>query len=300
MSVSAHIAAQRTDHAVPHAVSCRALGVAASTFYKWHNRPPTRAQRRRADLDVEVRACFDASGGTYGSPRVRAELRRSGRKVSKKTVESSMARQGLQGRARRRRRGLTRPDKRAEPVPDLLRRDFTAGGANEKWVGDFKQVHTDEGPVFLATVEDLFSRRMLGFAQSDRYPTAELAEDAINMAAAVRGGGVAGVIFHTDKGSQGGFNRWSQHLEVEVSDGTTARLDGDVDGEAGDAVAGSSACSTRFGACVLGQDCRRSVERGRCDRVWRVGSGRVALVPRAWRDAVDPAQPSVGQVSLVR
>ena len=98
----------------------------------------------------------------------------------------------------------------------------------------------------------------------------------------------------------GGFNRWSQHLEVEVSDGTTARLDGDVDGEAGDAVAGSSACSTRFGACVLGQDCRRSVERGRGDRVWRVGSGRVALVPRAWRDAVDPAQPSVGQVSLVR
>ena len=202
MSVSAHIAAQRTDHAVPHAVSCRALGVAASTFYKWRGRPPTPAQRRRADLDVEVKACFDASDGTYGSPRVRAELRRSGREVSKKTVESSMARQGLQGRARRRRRGLTRPDKRAGPVPDLLRRDFTAGGVDEKWVGDFKQIDTAEGPVFIATVEDLFSRRMLGFAQSNRHPTAQLATDAINMAAAVRGGGVAGVIFHTDKGSQ--------------------------------------------------------------------------------------------------
>ena len=173
MSVSANIAAQRTDHAVPHAVSCRALGVAPSTFYKWHNRPPTPAKRRRSELDVEVRACFDASDGTYGSPRVRAELRRSGREVSKKTVESSMARQGLQGRSRRRRRGLTRPDKRAEPVPDLLRRDFTAGGVNEKWVGDFKQIDTGEGPVFLATVEDLFSRRMLGFAQSDRHPTAQ-------------------------------------------------------------------------------------------------------------------------------
>ena len=113
-----------------------------------------------------------------------------------------MARQGLQGRSRRRRRGLTRPYRRAEPVPDLLRRDFTAGGVNEKWVGDFKQVDTGEGPVFLATVEDLFSRRMLGFAQSDRHPTAELATDALNMAAAVRGGTVAGVIFHTDKGSQ--------------------------------------------------------------------------------------------------
>ena len=202
MSVSAHIAAQRTDHGVPHAVSCRALGVAPSTFYKWHNRPPTPAKRRRAELDAEVKACFDASGGTYGSPRVRAELHRSGRKVSKKTVEASMARQGLQGRAPQRRRGLTRPDKRAAPVPDLLRRDFTAGGVGEKWVGDFKQVDTGEGPVFLATVEDLFSRRMLGFAQSDRHPTAQLATDALNMAAAVRGGAVAGVIFHTDKGSQ--------------------------------------------------------------------------------------------------
>ena len=69
MSVSAHIAAQRTDHGVPHAVSCRALGVAPSTFYKWHNRPPTPAKRRRAELDAGVKACFDASGGTYGSPR---------------------------------------------------------------------------------------------------------------------------------------------------------------------------------------------------------------------------------------
>ena len=97
MSVSAHIAAQRTDHGVPHAVSCRALGVAPSTFYKWRGRPPTPAERRRAELDVEVRACFDASDGTYGSPRVRAELRRSGREVSKKTVESSMARGASRG-----------------------------------------------------------------------------------------------------------------------------------------------------------------------------------------------------------
>ena len=218
MSVSAHIAAQRTDHGVPHAVACRALGVAESTFYKWLNRPPTPAERRRAGLDAAVKACFDASGGTYGSPRVRAQLRRDGPAVSKKTVEASMARQGLQGRPpRRRRRGLTRPDKAAAVVPDLLRRDFTAEGPDQKWVGDFKQVNTAEGPVYLATVEDLFSRRMLGFAQSDAYPTAQLATAAINMAAAVRGGDVAGVIFHTDKGSQGGFNRSSQHCLVGVS-----------------------------------------------------------------------------------
>ena len=202
MSVSAHIAAQRTDHGVPHAVSCRALGVPSSTFYKWRGRPPTRSQRRRAELDVEVKACFDASAGTYGSPRVRARLRSDGIEVSKKTVEASMARQGLQARVKRRRRGLTRPDKAARPVPDLLRRDFTAEAVNQKWVGDFKQVSTGEGPVFLATVEDLFSRRMLGFAQSDAHPTAELATAALNMAAAARGGDIEGVIFHTDKGSQ--------------------------------------------------------------------------------------------------
>jgi len=74
-------------------------------------------------------------------------------------------------------------------------------GPDHKWVGDFKQIDTDEGPVFLATVEDLYSRRMLGFAQSDSHPTAQLATDAINMAAAARGGDVAGVIFHADKGS---------------------------------------------------------------------------------------------------
>jgi transposase InsO family protein len=196
------IAAQRTDHGVPHTVACRALGVSSSTFYKWRGRPPTPAQRRRAALDERVKACFDASGGTYGSPRVRAQLRRDGLAVSKKTVEASMARQGLQGRSPRRRRGLTRPDKAAAPVADLLRRDFTAEAPDQKWVGDFKQVNTAEGPVFLATVEDLYSRRMLGYATSDAYPTAQLATAALNMAAATRGGDVAGVIFHTDKGSQ--------------------------------------------------------------------------------------------------
>ena len=147
-------------------------------------------------------AAFDASGGTYGSPRVRAQLRRDGLAVSKKTVEASMARQGIQGRRRRRRRGLTRPDKTAAAAPDLLRRDFTAEAINQKWVGDFKQIDTDEGPVVLATVEDLYSRRMLGYATSDRHPTTALATAALNMAAATRGGDVAGVIFHTDKGAQ--------------------------------------------------------------------------------------------------
>ncbi|MXX23520.1 MAG: IS3 family transposase [Acidimicrobiaceae bacterium] len=202
MSLVEHIAAQRTEFGVPHAVTCRALGVAPSTFYERRSRPPSAVRRRRERLDAAIKECFDASGGTYGSPRVHAQLRLNGHKVSKKTVEASMARQGLRARQRRRRRSLTRPDKAAAPAPDLLQRDFTAQAPDQKWCGDFKQVPTGEGPVFLATVEDLYSRRMLVFATSDRYPTASLAEAALNMAAATRGGSVAGVIFHTDKGSQ--------------------------------------------------------------------------------------------------
>ena len=97
-----------------------------------------------------------------------------------------MARQGLQGRRPKRRRGLTRPDQSARPAPDLLRRDFSAERVDRKWVVDFKQIHTAQGPVFLATVEDLFSRRLFGFALSDRHPTAALTEAAVNMAVAVR------------------------------------------------------------------------------------------------------------------
>ena len=103
---------------------------------------------------------------------MRAQLRRDGHTMSKKTVEASMARQGLNARPKRRRRHLTRPDKAAVPAPDLLQRDFTAERPDQKWCGDFKQIPTGEGPVFLACVEDLYSRRMLGYATSERHPTA--------------------------------------------------------------------------------------------------------------------------------
>lgn len=217
------IASQRTDHGVPHAVSCRALGVAASTFYKHLDRPPTAAQQRRAALDGEVRAAFDESEGTYGSPRVRARLRRDGISVSKKTVEASMSRQGLCARPKRN-KGLTSPNSSHAAPEDLLGRDFGAEGINQKWCGDFKQAPTAEGPVFLAIVEDLYSRRMVGFATSDHHPTADLAKQAINTAVAVRGGDVAGVIFHSDKGSQYTSNAFAaacRRLGIARSTGRT-------------------------------------------------------------------------------
>lgn len=221
MSVVSHIASQRTEHRVPHAVSCRALGVSESWFYKWHRRPATPRQRRRAELTSAIAESFAASGATYGSPRVLVDLRAAGWTVTKHTVAKIMAAEGLVARPKKRRRNLTRPDKRAVPFPDLVRRDFSAPAPNVRWCGDVKQIDTLEGPIYLASVEDLFSRRMLGFAMSE-HPDAVLCRDALHMAATIRGGDVAGVIFHSDKGSTYTADRFTSacvKLEIRQSMG---------------------------------------------------------------------------------
>jgi transposase InsO family protein len=225
MSVASFIASQRTEHRVPHAKCCRWLGVSVSWFYKWHDREPTARQKRRAALDAAVKASFDDSGGnpgTYGSPRVFEDLIDAGWKVSVNTVAASMARQGLQGRSpKRKRRCLTRPDKAAEPIPDLVKRDFSTGPVDHRWCGDLTEIPTDEGKLYLATVLDLGSRRLAGFAMSEHHDSA-LARAALCMAAAVRGGDVTGVIFHTDKGGEyigDLFARACKSLEVIQSMG---------------------------------------------------------------------------------
>jgi putative transposase len=151
VSVAGFIADQRTEHQVPHAFTCRVLGVSASWFYKWRDRPPTPRQTRQAELDAAVKQVFEASKGTYGSPRVHAELVTPapaaggpdapsvcGWKVSVNTVADSMRRQGLLGRKPKRRKGLTRQDRTAPKFPDLVKRDFTAPAPNQRWVGDMK------------------------------------------------------------------------------------------------------------------------------------------------------------------
>ncbi|SCL16993.1 IS3 family transposase [Micromonospora inyonensis] len=200
MTVARFVAAQRTEHAVPHAVTCRALGLSQSWFYKWRDRRPTARQARRDALDEAIRAAFDASGGTYGSPRVTQDLHADGWQVSVNTVAARMARLGLAGRTPRRRRALTKQGKR--PVaPDRVRRQFTAVAPDVLWCGDITEIVTDEGKLYLATVIDLHSRRLLGYAMGDRHD-ADLTQATLSMAAATRGGTVDGVIFHSDRGSE--------------------------------------------------------------------------------------------------
>lgn len=208
MSVARFIADQRTKYRVPHAKVCRWLGISLSWYYKWIQRADdpaglhTDTDRRRAGVDAAVAAAFVAARGLHGSPRLWADLRDLGWQLSEKTVAESMRRQGLVARRIKRRNGLTRQDKTAAKFPDLVKRRFTADQPNCLWVGDMTEIPTEDGKLYLATVIDLYSRRLLG-AATGLHPDADLACQAIKMAVAARGGAdqIRGVIFHTDRGS---------------------------------------------------------------------------------------------------
>jgi putative transposase len=199
--VAAFIAAQGADHGIPAAACCRALGVPRSWYYKWKDgdRSPRRARRER--LKAEVRRLFEAHRGRRGSPVIAADLRDAGWRVSKNTVAALMAEMGLAARPKKRRKGTTRPGKGRWKAPDLVKRDFPAEQVNVKWYGDGTDIDTDEGKLYLDSVLDVGSRRVLGFALGEHHD-AELAYGALVMAVAVRGGQVPGVIFHTDQGSE--------------------------------------------------------------------------------------------------
>jgi transposase InsO family protein len=201
--VAALIAAQRGQHAVPAVVACRALGVSRSWYYKWSGRGlPPRAERRER-LKAEIGRLFGAYQGRHGSPVITADLRDAGWAVSKNTVAGLMREMGLAARKNKRRRGTTRPGKGRWRAPDLIGRDFAAGKVNGKWYGDGTEIVTGEGRLFLDSVLDGCSRRVLGHALGEHHD-AGLARGALAMAVAARGGRgqVTGVIFHTDCGSE--------------------------------------------------------------------------------------------------
>jgi len=199
--VAALIAAQRDGHRIPHAVSCRALGVCESWFYKWNNARPGPRAERRDRLKAEVARLFTGHQGKYGSPRITADLRDAGWRVSENTVAGLMRELGLAARRKKKRKATTRPGRGWWRAPDLVKRDFGATALNRRWFGDGTQIATDEGRLHLVSVLDVASRRVLGFALGERHDAA-LAYGALAMAIAVRGGLVPGVVFHTDQGSE--------------------------------------------------------------------------------------------------
>ena len=202
MNLAASIVAQRAEHGIPYATSCRALGVSQSWFYKWRHGDGSLRRARRAGLSALIGSLFAKHHGTYGSPRIRADLRALGWRVSVNTVAAVMKEQGLVARKKHRRRSTTKTDKSARKAPDAVRRHFGPPPLpNVTWVGDVTEIPTDEGKFYLADVLDLHSRRCVGFAM-DSHHDAQLARAALCMAIAIRGGSVAGVICHTDQGGE--------------------------------------------------------------------------------------------------
>jgi transposase InsO family protein len=201
--VAGFIAAQRVEHHVPHATACRVLGVSQAWFYKWRYGDASPWHARRRALAAEIARLFAAHQGKYGSPRITDDLREAGWRVSVNTVAKIMREQRLVARAKQRRKQTTRPGKGRWRAPDLIGRDFPATTVNQKWYGDGTEIVTDEGKLYLDSVLDMGSRRIVGFAM-DSHHDAELAHAALAMAVAVRGGkhAIAGVIMHTDQGSE--------------------------------------------------------------------------------------------------
>jgi len=268
---------------------CRALQIAPSTYYavKTRQREPSARAQRDAELVVEIRRVYEQSKGLYGARKVWWQLRLDGIEVARCTVERLMRQAGLEGVRRGRRRRTTICDEQASRPADLVERDFSADAPNRLWVADFTYVMTWSGVVYVAFVIDAFSRRIVGW-KADTTMKTSLVLDTLEMALWSRQR--AGIplaedlIHHNDAGSQGGFTRSSQHLDVRSCDEQAGWVDDDVDGASGDEVAGASALSTRDRAAVLAPDRRGSEQRGRgaCGR--GLLGGWQPMVQRTWRD----------------
>jgi putative transposase len=174
------IEAEKAHHGVSRLA--RVLGVSRAGDYAWRDRPSSSRAVADQALTERIRLVHQRSRGTYGAPRIHAELRLDhGVRVGRKRVARLMRTAGLQGCHRRRRRGLTRRDPKAEPAPDLVERNFTPPAPDRLWVADITQQRTGNGWLYLAVVLDVYSRRVVGWAMAEHLRT-ELVVDALGMA----------------------------------------------------------------------------------------------------------------------
>lgn len=164
MSVYRHISAERAHCAFPVSLMCELLGVSESGYFAWSRRAPSDRELSDAWLTERIRRIHAASGGRYGSPRVHAMLAREGIAVGRKRVERLMRAAGLQGAFKRRRKGCTVRVDGVELFGDLVGRDFRPDAPDRVWAADIKQIKTGEGWLYLGAVQDLFSRRIVGWA----------------------------------------------------------------------------------------------------------------------------------------
>jgi putative transposase len=279
---------------------CRALGVNRTSFHDWQRRAPSDRELTDAWLTEKIKQIHADSDGTYGARRIHAELRlEHGIGVGRKRVERLMKAAGVSGLLPRKRRRTTVRLPGVRVAPDLVERDFRPDGANQTWSADITYISTWEGFLYLAHVQDLFSRRIVGWSMADHLRS-ELVVDALEMALARRRPD-PGLVHHSDQGCQGEFQRSSQRLILEGCDGKGEGVDDGGDGPAVDALAGAAAGDVSGGSCgVLAGDRRRNDDRrggqahGNLRSCWR------PVVPGRWRDANCVSRPVVGALFVLR
>ena len=197
---------------------CKVLDVSRSGYYAWRGRPRSKREMANQQLYKKIKAVYNESHKTYGSPRIYEVLKQQGIACSENRVARLMRLRGLRAKKTKRFRTTTKRDKAARPAPNLLERDFTADRPNHKWVSDITYIRTAEGWLYLAAVLDLFSRRIVGWAMSDRM-TSDLTVSALKMAVQQRQVD-PGLLHHSDQGSQYTAQEYQQLLEdwdIEVS-----------------------------------------------------------------------------------
>ena len=266
--------------------------IAPSTYYAARSRAASQRERRDELVLAEIRRCHDGSRGLYGRRKIFHQLRREGieidgRPVAMCTIERIMREHGLSGVRRGRFKRTTLSDPAAARAADLVGRAFTAAAPNRLWVVDFTYVATWSGFAYAAFAIDVFSRMIVGWRVARTMGT-DLPLDALEMALWHRARAdhrVDGLIHHSDAGSQGGFNRSSQHLAItevlDVASSAACRSGASP----GDALTGPADPGSACGARVLALDRAGKAHGGRRARGLRVSAGRDALVSPRWRHA---------------
>ncbi len=193
---------------------CRLLSVTRSGYYAWRRRPRGPRARETQRLLVAIRESWKRSDRNYGSPRVLEDLRAQGWRVSKKRVEKQMRENGMQAKRKRRYRNTTNSDHKRPVAPNLLDRKFDVEQPDTVWAGDITYIWTQEGWLYLAVILDLFSRRVVGWAMSNRIDT-QLALDAMTMALDRRQPD-DGLLHHSDRGCQYAAKRYCKLLDAHA------------------------------------------------------------------------------------
>jgi putative transposase len=193
------IAAEKTNH--PISLMCRLLGVSKSGFYAWERRPPSARAVEDERLMQQITKMHERSGGSYGARRVFLDLREEGERLGRKRVERLMRAAGLSGYVKRRKFRTTFSVQGVRVAEDLVERDFNPAAPGRLWVTDIKYVSTWEGTLYLASVIDCYSRKVVGWSMRAEMP-AELVVDAVEMAISRRRPSGEQLVCHSDQGSQ--------------------------------------------------------------------------------------------------